>query len=105
MAVEDHHHHEEGDQHHDEGLPGELPALPEDHHHHELSLAARASGAAMLKAPLAAVLFVTCFQPEVAEEKSPPLPAITGSPPDERRFGYLFVLQTARPVRGPSLVA
>jgi len=108
MAVEDHH-HDDGDDdhhhHHDDGLPGEFPGVPEEHHHHELSLTARDSGTAMLKVPLPAVLFVTFFVAERPEEKSPPLPAITGSPPDERKSGYLFVVQTARPVRGPSLVA
>jgi hypothetical protein len=93
----DHHHHDED--------RGEEPVLPEAHHHHELGIAARDAGAVVVKAPLVAVLFVTFFLPEAIGSKDAPAPAITGSPPDERRSGYLFVVQTAHPVRGPSWVA
>jgi hypothetical protein len=106
MVAVEHHHHDEDDHQHDEDVPsGDAPALPEEHHHHEMSVVTRDSGAATLKAPLVAVLFVTLLLSEVAEGETSPSPAITGSPPDERRSGYLFVVQTAHPVRGPSLVA
>lgn len=95
-----HHHH-----HHDVEDRGEDPDSPLEHHHHDVGIAVREAGGIMVGAPLVAVLIVTLFFPEVPHGELRTEPAITGSPPDERRSGYLFVIQTAQPVRGPSVVA
>jgi hypothetical protein len=100
----DHHHHEHDDDHHeDEDQPAE-----ESHHHHHAIGAATRTGAAQdltIEAPLAAILLETLLDAFLRGDADEPQPAISGSPPDERSSGYLFVLQTAHPVRGPSLIA
>jgi hypothetical protein len=102
---EDHHHdHHDGDHHHHEG-DHDAPGAPETHHHHEIAVAGRESGTVFLKIPLVAVLFHALLIPEPSGEAADELPAIIASPPDERRSGYLFVIQTTHPVRGPSSVA
>ena len=101
-AFHGHHHHDE------EPVPAE-----DGHHHHDfgteiVSQISKSSGQQVaaaawislyegLKAELAALL----HESDVCAEHS----VVGDSPPDTRRSGWLFVVQTARPVRGPSLAA
>ena len=99
---------EHGGHHHDEE-----PAPGEDDHHHDLGavMASQFAKAAeqqfltpqwvpicdRLVAQLAALL----REVDARHEHS----VVGDSPPDTRTSGWLFVVQTARPVRGPSLAA
>jgi hypothetical protein len=99
------HHHD--DDHHDGEREGE-PAEG-SHHHHGIEAATRAAVSQDLTfaAPMVALLWDGIVQAlaAAADDDNELPPGITGSPPDERCSGYLYVIQTARPVRGPSLVA
>jgi uncharacterized protein involved in copper resistance len=99
-AHEGHHHHDDEDHHGDPETPAE------SHHHHQIDAAARvvAGDAMVVHAPLVAILWMEVIQAASQCDRSIE-PHAFESPPDERRSGYLFVVQTAHPVRGPSLVA
>jgi hypothetical protein len=97
-----------GDHHHnDEPAPGDS-----DDHHHDIGVViaqfAKASDQQLL-APhwvpvfdrLLAELAALLRGADARHEHS----VVGESPPDTRMSGWLFVVQTARPVRGPSLAA
>jgi hypothetical protein len=102
-AAHDGGHHHNGDSDH----PGE------PHHHHDLGavllgkiLSVQKAAPASSAWPLSGTLG---FAQVTADIRLAPLPlewtAIGDSPPDARSSGWLFAVQTARPVRGPSLAA
>ena len=84
----------------------------EEHHHHHLTAFATSPLAKLLdlKMPLLWRSFDQMLAERLAEilrTSVAPNAALASweSPPDERAAGWLFVCQTARPVRGPSLAA
>ena len=83
-----------------------------DGHHHDLTPYAPGQSAKTLELKaLAPVLVPLCdtvaarltAQARVAQDARRTFD-FGESPPDERAFGWLFVVQTARPVRGPSSI-
>jgi hypothetical protein len=106
-AVPDDHHHDDHD--HDEPAPRDA----EHHHHHDLG---ELTGTQFTKSvehqaliPQWVALYDRLIE-ELAEvqrraaeldERS----VVGESPPDERAVGWLLVVQTALPVRGPSLLS
>jgi hypothetical protein len=103
------HHEVEGGTGHHDGLP------EHDSDHHEHDLMAFASGqfakTAELKAlapawlPLFDSLVARLAEVLRAADNARAVEGHEMSPPDERASGWLLVVQTALPVRGPSLVA
>jgi hypothetical protein len=97
-----------GAQHHEHGSG----AGDESHHHDFVAMTAAQfakSAGKQLQAPqwvpiferLVAELAASLRRADVLHERS----IVGDSPPDSRKSGWLFVVQSARPVRGPSLAA
>jgi hypothetical protein len=104
-----HHDHHDDDHHHDD-----CPApQDEDEHHHDLAATNAGPLVKSSEQQVFAPQWVPLFERLTAElvallrgiDLEHEHSVIGDSPPDERAFGWLFVVQTARPVRGPSLVA
>lgn len=100
-----HHHdddHDDGGHHEDEDQPAE-----KSHHHHALGVTTRvvAFQDLTIAAPMTEILWDAIVKALSSAGPEAPELEITGSPPDVRCSGFLFVIRTAHPVRGPSLVA
>lgn len=95
----DHHHHDD-----------EVPTPADGHHHHELSSATVSLAKSVQKglhapqpAPIGERLLAELALLLRGSEIPGQVSVYGDSPPDLRMSGWLFVAQTARPVRGPSL--
>ena len=97
-----------GGHHHDDA-----PAPGEDEHHHDLGVMMTAQFAKAAEQQLLAPQWVPIYDRLLAELAAllrgahvPHEHSVVGdSPPDTRMSGWLFVVQTALQVRGPSLAA
>ena len=99
---------EHGDHHHDDA-----PPPGEDKHHHDLGAVTTTQFAKAAEQQLLAPQWVPIYDRLLAELAAllrgadvPHEHSVVGdSPPDSRMSGWLFVVQTALQVRGPSLAA
>ena len=100
-AVHGEHHND------DESVPGD-----DNHHHHDLGAVTAAQFAKSSEQQLLAPQWVPIYDRLGAElsallrgtDAQHEHSVVGDSPPDERASGWLFVVQTALPVRGPSLI-
>ena len=82
------------------------------HHHHDLTLVTSGQSAKTVEVKVLAPIWLPLLDDLAArltalareEEKSHRDFDSSKSPPDERATGWLLVVQTALPVRGPSLI-
>ena len=82
------------------------------HHHHDLTLVTSGQSAKTVEVKVLAPIWLPLLDDLAArltalareEEKSHRDFESSQSPPDERTTGWLLVVQTALPVRGPSLI-
>ena len=85
---------------------------PAGHHHHDLTLVTAGQSTKTVEVKVLAPIWLPLLDDLAArltalsreEEKSHGDLDSSKSPPDERAAGWLLVVQTALPVRGPSLV-
>lgn len=105
------HHAFVGDGEDDDHDDHDAPSRDLQHHHHDLTVVADGQAARWELTVLAPGwlplydAFIERLTPALRDPRQPQLLAgLEHSPPDQRASGWLLVLQTALPVRGPSLV-